>query len=151
LTARAARAGLGILFAAVVTTACGPDAELRPDERLQEELGFSPREEVHRVVVTGGESESVAPAEVVVPPGAWVEFVSGDSWVHEIRFDVDSLSAGGLRFLTETDQLASPPMVDVDSRFIVSLEGAPEGRYPFQVEGSGRPARGAVVVRDGSS
>ena len=150
MTARGLPA-LGILFAALTTSACGPDAELRPDQRLQEELGFSSREEVHRVVITGGETESVTPAEVAVPPGAWVEFVSGDSWVHEIRFELDSLGQDARRFLVETDQVASPPLVNMDSRFVVSMEDAPPGRYPFQAEGNGRPARGAVVVRDGSS
>lgn len=153
---RAAPAGVlllrgGYCVLAALMVACGPDPELRPDERLQEELGISPRDEVHRITLTGGAEESVAPAEVVIPPDAWVEFVTADSWVHEVRFELDSLSPGALEFLTTTDQLASPPMVDPDSRFLVSLHDAPTGRYPFLVEGNGAPGRGAVVVREEGS
>ena len=37
-------------------------------------------------------------------------------------------------------------MVTPDSRFVVSMHGAPSGRYPFRVEGNGESTRGAVVV-----
>ena len=83
-----------------------------------------------------------------MPPGAWVEFVTTDSWVHEVRFELDSLGSEGFAFMNETDQAASHPMVSPDTRFLISLDGAPPGRYPFVVEGNGAPTRGAVVVAD---
>ena len=129
--------------------ACGPDAELRPDQRLQDELGLSPRAEVHRISITGGEQETVVPREVVVPDDAYVEFVTTDSWVHEVRFELDSLDGPARDFLEGTDQVASPPMVNADSRFVVLMADAPEGRYPFLVEGNGAPTRGVVVVSSG--
>jgi len=130
----------------VAFAACGPDPELRPDQRLQDELGLSPRDEVHRISITGGEQEMAEPREVTLPEGAYVEFVTTDSWVHEVSFELDSLDGPARDFLERTDQRDSPPMVNADSRFLVSMRGAPAGRYPFLVEGNGAPARGAVIV-----
>jgi len=110
------------------------------------ELGLSERDEVHRVLLAGGDREVFTPGEVGIPEGAWVEFVTVDWRVHEIRFDVDSLSAPARAFLEGSDQLASPPLVDQGDRFVVSFEGAPEGRYPFLAQGNGAPGRGVVIV-----
>lgn len=142
---RAAALGAAAL-AALVLPACGPDPELRPDDRLQQEVGLGRREEVHRVTLAGGEAEVLTPERVTVPVGAWVEFVTLDRWVHEVRFELDSLDAEARAFLMDSRQDASPPMVDADSRFLVSWDGAPAGRYPFLVEGNARPARGVVIV-----
>lgn len=136
-----------VLLAA--TAGCGSgsrSAELRPDSLLQAELGLTDRDEVHRVTLTGGEAEVLDPVETQVPPDAWVEFATTDWRVHVVRFEVDSLSAEARAFLEETDQVASPPLVDKDSRFVVSFADAPAGRYPFVVEGNGEPARGVVAV-----
>ena len=130
-------------------SACrGPGRDLtnRPDSVLQAELGLSDRDEVHRVTLVGGEREVFSPEEVLIPEGAWVEFVSADWRVHDIRFVLDSLSEAGRRFLEESDQVASPPLVDQGARFLVSFVGAPDGRYPFVAEGNGAPGRGVVVV-----
>ena len=135
-----------VLVLLVALAACGPDPELRPDQRLQDELGLSPRDEVHRISITGGEQEMAEPREVTLPEGAYVEFVTTDSWVHEVRFELDSLDGPARDFLERTDQRDSPPMVNADSRFLVSMRGAPAGRYPFRIEGNGVPARGAVIV-----
>jgi len=117
-----------------------------PDSVLRTELGLTDADEVHRVSITGGDAETVDPAEVTVPSGAWVEFVSTDWWVHQVRFERDSLDAARLAFLVQSDQVGSPPLVDRDARFVVSFSDAPEGRYPYVVEGNGTSARGVVVV-----
>lgn len=135
-------------FALVPGGCQGPegDLSLRPDSVLMAELGLSDRDEVHRIVLVGGESEVFSPGEVGIPEGAWVEFVSADWRVHEIRFEVDSLSVAARTFLEESDQVASPPLVDPGTRFVVSFVGAPDGRYPFIGEGNGAPGRGVVIV-----
>ncbi|HSG08095.1 MAG TPA: hypothetical protein VLA36_07050 [Longimicrobiales bacterium] len=107
---------------------------------------MSDKDEVHRIVLSGGEREVFEPDQVEIAQGAWVEFVSADWRVHEIRFEVDSLSAAGRTFLEATDQVASPPLVDRGARFVVSFAGAPDGRYPFVAEGNGAPGRGVVIV-----
>src|SRR5690606_27681142 len=141
----------GCALALVTTIAgCGreePDPALIPDELLQTELGLTPEDRVHRVRVGGGRAEHVEPAETVVAPGAYVQFATTDWLVHEVVFEADSLGPDALRFMEELDQLASPPMVARDSRFVVSFVDAPPARYPYRVEGNGAPARGVVIVR----
>ena len=101
------------------------------------------------VVLREGEHvrvELAAPRATTIQPGAYLEFVTGDWLVHEIIFELDSLLPDARAFLERTDQVASPPMLRLDSRFVVDFEGSPPGRYPFVVEGSGAPGHGVVVV-----
>jgi plastocyanin len=134
----------------VVSAGCRHDAPPpgnRPDTLLRTELGLTDRDEVHRVTLTGGRAEALDPAETTLPPGAWVEFVTADGRIHEVIFEADSLGAEALAFMQRTDQMSSPPLVNQGQRFVVSFREAPEGRYPFRVEGNGGPARGVVVVK----
>lgn len=147
-SARAAAAVVG-LVAAVALHGCRGESvppELRPDSVLMEELGLTEDDRVHRILLTSGEEEDPAPDSVSVTAGAWVEFVTGDWRVHEVRFDLEAASPAGRSFLETTDQVASPPLVDRGARFVVSFGDAPPGRYPFVVEGNSRAARGVVVV-----
>jgi plastocyanin len=135
---------------ALLGAACGkappPPAENHPDDVLRAELGLTDQDEVHRVTLTGGRVEVLDPVETSVPAGAWVEFVSTDDRIHEIRFEVDSLAPESRAFLEGTDQVSSPPLVDRGARFVVSFRDAPEGRYPFRAEGNKEPGHGVVVV-----
>jgi hypothetical protein len=142
-------AGAVLLVCAAASPGCArqPDPDLQPDSVLRAELGLTDADRVYRVVIRGGPHEELTPAQVDLPDGAWLEFVTADWRVHEVRFEADSLSGSALAFLADSDQLASPPLVDRDARFVVSFAGAPEGRYSFVVEGNRAPARGVVVVR----
>ena len=139
----------GWLGLALWLGACNASPELRPDEVLKEELGLTDRDEVYRITVTGGDLELLEPREVVIEAGAFVEFVTTDWRVHEVIFALDSLSREAREFLERTDQVASPPLLQRESRFVVWFDGAPAGRYPFVVEGNTSPGRGAVVVVNG--
>ncbi|MCG6955221.1 MAG: hypothetical protein LJF04_04440 [Gemmatimonadetes bacterium] len=137
-------------LAVAVSVGCGrdvPPPENQPDTLLRRELGLTDQDEVHRVTLAGGASEVLDPAETMLPPGAWVEFVTADGRIHEVSFEADSLGAEALAFMQRTDQMSSPPLVNLGQRFVVSFRDAPEGRYPFRVEGNGGPARGVVVVK----
>lgn len=138
------------LACAWLLCACDPGVppEHRPDEVLRSELQLGDEDEVHRITLRADERERPEPSEVVVPPGAWVEFVTDDWRVHEVHFDTHGLAAEAVAFLEASDQIASPPLVDRGARFVVSFEGAPPGRYPFRIEGNGEPAYGAVVVAE---
>lgn len=140
---------VGLILPVLAAVGCtrGVPEELQPDSILRAELDMGDGDEVHTVRITGGTSETVEPAETVVPPGAWVQFMTTDAFVHEIRFDVDGLPPAGRDFLVDSDQVASPPLLDAGARFLVSFENAPEGRYPYVAEGNGAPARGVVVVQ----
>lgn len=144
-----------LLIFAVALPGCREQAresDLPPDRRLQSELGLEPHERVHQVVVWGGADARTEPAELTLAPGEYVQFVTGDSWIHEIRFDADAMSAEAAAFMAGFDQLASPPLVSRGSRFVLSFVGAPPGRYPYRVEGSGPWSDGVLVVEgpDGS-
>jgi plastocyanin len=125
-----------------------PDPSLQPDETLRAELGLTERDRVHRVTLTGGEAERADPAAVSVEIGALVEFVTTDWLVHEVIFEADSVGATAWAYLERTDQTASPPLINRASRYVLSFEGAPPGRYPFLLEGNGAPGRGVIIVRE---
>ena len=121
----------------------------RPDSVLRDSLGLTDADRVYRVAL-GVESGTftVEPSRLVVPRGVWVEFVTSDGWPRTVAFELDSLPGAAAELLRSTGQDASPPLLDPGSRFLVSFAGAPPGRYPYQVEGSGRAVRGVVVVED---
>ena len=125
-----------------------PDPSLQPDETLQAELGLTKGDRVYRVTLTGGAAERADPAAVSIDQGAHVEFVTGDWLVHEVIFQADSMAASSWSFLVGTDQTDSPPLIALDSRYVLSFEAAPPGRYPYLLEGNGEPGAGVIIVRD---
>jgi len=142
------RVSLTVLLAAWLTS-CSGDPGFHPDDVLRLELGLGDRDQVHRIVIRGGDGEHADPLETVVTSGSYVEFVTADWLVHEIVFELDSLSIAARTFLERTDQVASPPLITQDSRYVVHFSDGPPGRYPFLLEGSGAPGRGVVVVEAG--
>ncbi len=132
---------------AAASGACEPrDPELVPDEVLQSQLGLTPDDRVHTVRISTGEAERADPAFLSVRPGDYVQFISADRLVHEVAFRLDSLKAPARAFLARTGQGASPPLLELDARFVVSFDGAPPGRYPYALEGNRGPGEGAIVV-----
>jgi hypothetical protein len=116
---------------------------------LQDSLGLTAEDHVHRVTLSNQSgTESVEPADVVLQPGSYLEFQTKDRHVRVVSFVMNELSAAQAEFLRSTGQDRSPPLVELDSRFVISFQAAPLGRYPFLVEGSGTPARGAVRVEE---
>lgn len=138
--------GFFAAIAVLLVVACAPDPELQPDEVLQAELGLTSHDRVYRIQLTGGEAERAEPAAVSIEPGSYVEFVTADWLIHEVIFDVDSLDGDQWAFLERTDQAASPPLVERESRYVLAFDGAPAGRYLFRLEGNGLPGRGVIVV-----
>lgn len=134
---------------AIGVVACeSPAPELVPDDFLQEELGLGPRDRVHTIVLTGGTGEHGEPASASVRPGDFVQFVSGDWLIHEIGFEVDSLTTVSRDFLERTAQMASPPLLQKGSRFVLSFVDAPPGRYSYRLEGNAASGHGVIVVLD---
>lgn len=146
---RRLRRGAPCLLAGLLLLAAAceePDPELVPDEVLQSELGLTLEDRVHTVRISTGTRERAEPRSLTVLPGDYVQFVSGDHLVHEVRFRFDSLSAPARTFLTRTGQVASPPLLEMDARFVVSFVGAPVGRYPYGLEGNREVGGGEIVV-----
>jgi plastocyanin len=125
------------------TDATGGDAE------LLEAMGLSPRARLHRITLGGrGAQEHAVPTLIQASPGDGVEFLTVDHRVHTVSFPADSLSPEVRLFLSESGQRSSPPLVSRGSRFILNLQNAPPGRYPFVSEGHGGRAGGVVQVGD---
>ena len=123
------------------------DPELRPDDLLRDSLGLGDEDRVHTVrISTASSRERAEPDTLRVLPGDLVQFVTEDRRPHTVAFFVDSLPEAAAAFLRSTGQEGSPPLVEVESRFLVTFRDAPEGRYPYRVEGTGEAATGAVVV-----
>jgi plastocyanin len=125
-----------------------PAPELIPDEYLQAELGLSPDERVLTINLIGGVDERAEPVSASIEPGDFVQFVSSDWLIHEVAFDIDSLTSAAQDFLERTGQTASPPLLQRGSRFVLSFANAPPGRYSYVLEGNARPGRGVIVVLD---
>lgn len=146
---RCVRRGTPCFLAGALLLAAGceqPDPELVPDEVLQSQLGLTPEDRVHTVRISTGTQERAEPASLTVLPGDYVQFVSADRLVHEVRFRLDSLPAPARTFLTRTGQGTSPPLLEMDARFVVSFAGAPIGRYPYGLEGNRGAGGGEIVV-----
>lgn len=128
---------------------CEPtDPALIPDSVLQAELGLTERDRVYTVTVSTGVGERAAPDTVTADPGDFVQFLSDDHFVHEVRFELDRLSSAQRTFLVETGQDASPPLLTRGARFVLTLEDAPPGSYPYSLSGNRAPGSGVLVVRD---
>lgn len=130
---------------------CAGESDYQPDELLQGELGLTPRDRVHRITLTGGEVEQADPVLLSIEGGAYVEFVTTDWLIHEVIFRADSLREDQWAFLERTDQVASPPLIDRGSRYVLAFHDAPPGRYLYRIEGNRRPGRGVIVVSAPSS
>ena len=151
LSLRASRL-VGLLVLAALGSACKkPDTSLQPEKLLQDSLGLAAQDRVHRIRLTSpGNVETIAPDTVRISVGDFVEFVTGDGKVHAVSFVLDSLPAGGADFLRGSGQESSPPLVNAQSRFLVSFRDAPAGRYLFVVAGNGPDGRGAITVQPSS-
>jgi plastocyanin len=100
---------------------------------------------VHEFVVAGqADSDSIAPAGVRARVGDAVRFTSGDHRTHAVAFDAARLDPHIREYLERTNQLRGPPLVNQGASWVVVLEDAPPGRYPFLCRS--HDARGVVVV-----
>lgn len=148
--------GLGLLLSRsfpllvlVLMAAAGCLREPPPptDPELAEALGMPSGTPIHRVTLSGrSEHTRVLPTFLRVRAGDLVQFVAADRRVYAVRFDLDALAPESLDFLRFTGQEGSPPLSAEGARFVVSLEGAPEGPYPFKVEGYGSAVEGTILV-----
>jgi plastocyanin len=101
---------------------------------------------VHEVRIAGaGAVDSFSSGRVEAGPRDVIRFVAGDHRTHALAFLTDSLPAAAREYLESSRQLRGPPLVTEGAAWIVSLDGAPPGRYPFYCRSHG--ARGVVTVR----
>lgn len=100
---------------------------------------------VHEIRVSGaGAQDSIAPATVEATSGDALRFVIEDRRPHAFAFTTESLAEPVREYLERTGQLRGPPLVNQGAEWVVLLEDAPAGRYPFHCRS--HDARGEVTV-----
>jgi plastocyanin len=81
------------------------------------------------------------PASATAAPGHIVRFASLDNGSHAIAFDAPALSEEARAFLERTGQLRSPPLMLEGAVWVVNLQDAPPGDYPFTCATHGEHGR----------
>ena len=126
---------------------CKPiDPTLLPDAQLISELGLTERDRVHTVSLTTEADERADPDSIIVQIGDYLQFVSSDWLIHEVRFDSAEMSDRTRSFMIVTDQMRSPPLLQRGARYVLSFADAPQGAYPFWLEGNRGIGGGVIVV-----
>lgn len=135
----------GAVFLILMALAgCGEGHHSARELRLDSQVVRLPRgTRVHDVALQA-DSADAEPIVVHAAPGDIVRFTTRDNRTHAVAFDADALSADARGFLQRTSQLSGPPLTDAGSSWIVNLDGAPPGRYPFRCLSHGR--RGVLIV-----
>lgn len=142
---------LALLVPLVLLPGCGQDPPPPPvdlDAPLRAELGIPADVPIHRITLGGrGSRDRVTPLRTEAAPGDVLHVLSADRRIQTFRFVTEGTPPEWQHFLEETGQLGSPPLTDVGSAWVLSLEDAPQGEFPFVVEGHGDPVRGVVDIR----
>lgn len=87
------------------------------------------------------------PAMVEAHTGDIVRFVSEDNGGHAIVFESTALAADVREFLERSAQMRSPPLITSGASWVVTLEDAPAGDYPFRCSTHGESGRLSVAAR----
>jgi len=144
--------GAGLLLLVFLSAGlggCGGGSDHVADPELEgaQAMGLRSGSRLKSIVLGGrGSDEHVLPGRTVASPGDAVEFVTVDHRIHTVSFLRDSLSSEAWDYLVSTGQEASLPLLSRGSRFLVRLEGAPLGRYPFLSQGHGGEALGVIEL-----
>jgi plastocyanin len=131
----APRRRAGVLLSALCLAASACDAPALPGSGPELQLDGAtvrlPRGASVHTVELGAASRGFQPPRVAARPGDAVRFTVTDAMLHDIAFDDAALPADARNFLESTGQLRSPPLVVRGATWVVNLEDAPPGRYPF--------------------
>jgi plastocyanin len=131
-------ARVGACLVLIVHGACdrvarpGADAGPRVIELAHDTIRLEAGERLIDVQVRREASSDFEPAQVHAQQGDYVRFTAEDRAGHAIVFVTDGLTAEMRSFLERTGQLHSPPLIPVGASWVITLEGAPAGDYPFR-------------------
>lgn len=99
------------------------------------------------VAVRRAENGDFEPAMIEAGVGDVVRFTAGDRGGHAISFEGSSLGADARAWLEQTGQLRSPPLITSDAAWVITLDGAPAGEYPFRCTTHNTAGRLTVTAR----
>ena len=140
----------GLLLGVLLALACsGDETAPRDVVRLDDgEVQLPDGARRHDVRLEGvGAQNEVQPATVSAQPGDAVAFTAADGMTHSVVFHADRMSAEQVSFLEQSGQMRGPPLLSEGSAWVVSLNGAPAGDYPFSCTLHG----GQGVIRVGAA
>jgi len=144
------RPGRPFVFLGVVCAIAACDRAGVPERPPVLELGavvaeLPPGARIHDVRVGGAApAAEFDPDTVRARPGDVISFTSAAAGTHAIAFDAPALAPDAGAFLSGTRQLRGPPLISAGATWVVSLDGAPPGTYPFHCITHG--ARGVLIV-----
>jgi plastocyanin len=122
----------------------GTDAGPRVIELAHDTIRLEASERLVDVQVRREATGDFEPARVHAHAGDYVRFTAKDHAGHAIVFVAEELSVEARAFLERTGQLNSPPLIPVGASWVITLEAAPAGDYPFRC--ATHDARGVLSV-----
>jgi plastocyanin len=87
------------------------------------------------------------PAVLQANQGDVVRFTARDRGSHAIVFDSPALDSVAREYLERTGQLRGPPLITTGSAWVITLDGAPAGDYPFRCMTHAATGRLQVLAR----
>lgn len=122
---------LAAIVASSLAAACAEPPAPPSVELENGSVDLAPSAAVHDVALarTGGRPERMVPDFVAVRAGDLVRFTSETLDSHALAFRLPRLDEAQRRFLEETGQEASAPLLERGHAWVLSLEGAPAGTY----------------------
>lgn len=142
------RAGAVLLVLVAGAAACDervPGQAPQVLELADDTIRLSGGVRLHEITLRARAANSIEPARIDANAGDVLRFVASDALGYSVRFETGRMSAEATAFLDETNQLASPPLLGQGAAWVVTLDRAPAGEYPFVSAGHG--PGGVVVVR----
>jgi plastocyanin len=132
-----ARAGACVLL--VLAAGCdraalpgmGGDQGPRVLELAHDTIRLAAGERLVEVQVRRDATGDFDPALAEAHPGDYLRFTATDRAGHALSFVGNELPPEVREFLEGTGQMRSPPLITVDASWVITLEGAPPGEYPF--------------------
>lgn len=115
-------------------------------ELLNDTIQLADSVRLVEVTVERSAAGDFEPASIEARSGDVIRFTAADRGGHAISFDGARLDAGARQFLERTGQLRSPPLITTDAAWIITLDDAPPGQYPFRCTTHG--AQGVLLVSE---
>lgn len=146
---RLARAGALVLMAAAVA-ACDevvPDPGPPVIELAHDTIRLDSGQELIDVTVRRTQAGDFEPASIEAHVGDVVRFTAGDNGSHAIVFDTPALADSVHAWLESTAQLRSPPLIETGAAWVITLDDAPPGEYPFRCTTHNTSGRLTVAAR----
>jgi plastocyanin len=100
-------------------------------ELAHDTIRLEPGVRLHEIEIRRESAGEFHPAQLRAAPGDVVRFRAGDRGGHAISFVGSRLDPASREFLDESGQLRSPPLITTGASWVITLEGAPPGVYPF--------------------